>query len=136
MLDLFKNKFLNAIISKVINKNLGEVEICEKGVLIRSSGFYCCEEVILVENDVPDLITVIQRYGEKTDICNFGDLVGISYYWWEVSKDRYDGWDEMDTDWGEYYSLFGYMNEIKHEEQDSDDEDFSFWKLLKTLYAA
>ncbi len=71
------------------------------------SGFYKSGDVILYEDG--DEITCKQRYDSVDVINSFEDLVGINYYWWESSKDRYEGWRDPDSNWLERLIEFGYM---------------------------
>lgn len=71
------------------------------------SGFYKSGNVKLyIDND--DIICS-QRYDRSDVVESFKDLVGINFYWWNSSKERYDGWKDPDHNWTNSLIEFGYI---------------------------
>lgn len=71
------------------------------------SGFYKSGDVSLYENG--DEIICKQRYDMVDVVNSFEDLVSINYYWWNSSKERYEGWGGPDSNWVSSLLEFGYI---------------------------
>ncbi len=63
----------------------------------RIEGFYKSGGVNLFET--PDGIFAEARYNEITQIESFEDLVHLNYRWWDISKERFEGWKTPDERW-------------------------------------
>lgn len=70
------------------------------------SGFYKIRNVKLyIDND-----DIICYQDNMVDIVkSFEDLVEINRFWWNSSKERYDGWVNPDHNWINSLIEFGYI---------------------------
>ena len=100
----------NPIIKALVDRDIS-VEITKEGFKIR--GFYKSGEILLRPAE-GDTFIAVARYNEEDEIGEFDDLVRLNYYWWDRSKDRYEGWTNPEEDWIPDLERLGYIKkEIK-----------------------
>jgi len=95
----WKEKTMNQIIKQLLeNKIPVELFLTESGeVGYRVGGFYKSGTVDLVPNG--DGFIAHQRYNKTAKINDISDLVFLNHDWWQMSKNRYEGWAEPDSRW-------------------------------------
>lgn len=77
-------------------------------VYVFKDGFYksggCA---FLWQPDKDGSIYLRSRYDRQVEIFSVQDVAFESYYWFDVSKGRFDAWSEPDQTWEKIYEEFG-----------------------------
>lgn len=73
-------------------------------------GFYKSGSVVLYEDEDGDL-RAVSRYQQIDVITTFYDLIALNYHWWQLCKDRYDGWANPDSNWLPFLIDEGFVKE-------------------------
>lgn len=93
-------KLLNFVKECVSRKIAVSVCIYDAELAFEIHGFYKSGTVTLFRA-LDDKIYAKARYDEVTEIETFDDLVTLNWSWWNLSKERYDGWKNPDNGWVE-----------------------------------
>lgn len=102
------NKILQELLETGISLQIGYDRKLEQSTYA-VSGFYKSNYVELIESD--DKLIARARYNEITEIESLQDLVLLNYCWWDLSKDRFDGWKNPNSQWLPLLIKFGYVTE-------------------------
>lgn len=83
----------------------------QKGGSFHIEGFYKSSGVTIVKSSEFDYWLAESRYSQIDRIEDLNDIVGLNYYWWQHSKDRYEGWAQPEAAWIPLLVQFGYIKE-------------------------
>ena len=91
---------MNEIILELIKRGISVTTEFDKTidkVVYTVNGFYKSGTVKLIEE--PDGLYVHQRYDQVDKVESCREIVSLNFYWWNHSKDRFDGWKDPDPRW-------------------------------------
>ena len=91
---------INNIIKELLKHKINvEIEInpINENLIYKINGFY--KSGLIQLEEINGELIATARYNEKTDINELRDLVYLNYKWWNLSKERYDGWKNPDQNW-------------------------------------
>ena len=99
------NRIIPSFIQELLEHGIN-VELTKDSFLV--SGFYKSGVVEVKCRGEHDWCAKA-RYNETTSIEELRDLVSLNHYWWQCSKDRYDGWSQPDSNWVPLLEKFGFI---------------------------
>ncbi len=96
---MLKSTKMPGLISTILHHGIPvSMEVENNELVFTLRGFYKSNGVRIYSLEDEIHYKVKDRYKEEI-ISDFSDLVGLHYYWWISSKNKYEGWATPDPVW-------------------------------------